>query len=64
MASRTRVENEGGNAMKITNIEVNGDVFELPQKTSDLENDKEFQTKEEVVDLINKAIGEIENGTY
>lgn len=50
--------------MKITNIEVNGDVFELPQKTSDLENDKEFQTKEEVVDLINQAIGEIEYGTY
>lgn len=37
---------------KIENIEVNGAVYELPTKTSDLENDKKFQTKNEVEELI------------
>lgn len=37
---------------KIENIEVNGVVYELPTKTSDLENDKEFQTKNEVEELV------------
>jgi hypothetical protein len=50
--------------MKIKNIEVNGEVYELPSKTSDLTNDSEFQTKEEVQELINQAIGEIEYGNY
>lgn len=49
---------------KIENIEVNGEIYELPCKTSDLENDKEFQTKSQVEQLINQALGEIENGTY
>lgn len=37
---------------KIENIEVNGEVYELPTKTSDLENDSEFQTKSNVEELI------------
>lgn len=41
--------------MKIKNIEVNGEVYKLPQKTSDLTNDSEFQTKEEVEQLINTS---------
>lgn len=49
---------------KIENLKVDGVVYELPTKTSDLENDKEFQTLTEVQNLIDKKIGEIENGTY
>lgn len=37
---------------KIENIEVNGEVYELPTKTSDLINDSEFQTKSNVEELI------------
>lgn len=37
---------------KIENIEVNGAVYELPTKTSDLINDSEFQTKNEVEELV------------
>ena len=39
--------------MKVNNIEVNGEVYELPTKTSDLTNDSEFQTKDDVEQLIN-----------
>lgn len=45
---------------KIENIEVNGEVYELPTKTSDLLNDSEFQTKSNVEELI--ANIEVEGG--
>ena len=45
---------------KIENIEVNGEVYELPTKTSDLKNDSEFQTKSNVEELI--ANIEVEGG--
>jgi hypothetical protein len=50
--------------MAITELEINGQSIQLVKKVSELENDAEFQTKEEVQELINQAIGEIENGTY
>lgn len=37
---------------KIENLKVDGVVYKLPTKTSDLKNDKEFQTKNEVEELI------------
>jgi hypothetical protein len=43
---------------KIKNLKVDGVVYELPTKTSDLENDKEFQTKNEVEELV----GNIQTG--
>lgn len=43
---------------KIENLKVDGVVYELPTKTSDLENDKEFQTKNEVEELV----GSIQTG--
>ena len=45
---------------KLENLKVDGVVYELPTKTSDLENDKEFQTKNEVEELI--ANIEVEGG--
>ena len=50
--------------MAITELEINRQVISLVSKVSELENDAEYQTKEEVQELINQAIGEIENGTY
>ena len=39
-------------------------LIEVPTKLSQLENDKSYQTAEQVTQLINTAIGDIENGTY
>jgi hypothetical protein len=43
---------------KVENLKVDGVVYELPTKTSDLKNDKEFQTKNEVEELV----GNIQTG--
>lgn len=36
----------------------------VPTKTSQLENDTAYQTAEQVTQIVNQAIGDIENGTY
>lgn len=50
--------------MAVTELDINGQNIQLVKKVSELENDANYQTKEEVQELINQAIGDIEYGTY
>jgi hypothetical protein len=66
------------NGYEIVDAKVRGEVLELqlkqdsmdeaiadiPTKVSQLENDSVYQTEEQVLTLINGALGVIENGSY
>lgn len=54
------------NGYEVVDAKARQDIatISVPTKISELENDKSYQTAEQVTQLINTAIGDIENGTY
>ena len=45
--------------MAITEIEINGQVIPLVSKVGELDNDKEYQSKTQVEEIVNSSISQI-----